>query len=124
MIQPPSHLPAATGLTSPKICRLQPSLCLVFLSQTRRPQSFPPQSVISTAPRPVWSYQIPSGSAADAGPTPSIAPAKAVTLSVLARLLIIAVSSELDDSRHFPTNCSALWRFRDRNAQRVSGGPS
>ena len=25
------------------------------------------------------------------------------------------------NSRHFPTNCSALWRFRDRNAQRGLG---
>ena len=54
MIQPPSHLLPATGLTLPMIWKLQPSLLFfVSLNHTRRPHSFPPQSVISTAPRPV-----------------------------------------------------------------------
>src|SRR5262249_39509241 len=61
-IQPPSHLLPPTGLTSPMIWKLQPSLALSgSLNHTRRPHSLPPQSVISTAPRPVWSIHTPSG---------------------------------------------------------------
>jgi len=41
------------GLTLPITWKLQPSLLAVSFTQTIRPHSFPPQSVISTAPRPV-----------------------------------------------------------------------
>src|SRR5215471_14787127 len=69
MIQPSSHLLPPTGRTLPMIWKLQPSLAFLgSLNQTRRPHSLPLQSVISTAPRPVWSIQMPSGlPAANAG---------------------------------------------------------
>src|SRR5262249_31378124 len=55
------------GRTLPMIWKLQPSLAwLVSLNQTRRPHRLPLQSVISTAPRPVWSIQMPKGLAAAA----------------------------------------------------------